>query len=864
MTDTPPVMEIEGVSKRFDATQALDDVSLDLYPGEVHGIAGENGAGKSTLIKIMTGIHPADTGSMTMAGEPYAPHSSAEAQRRGVAAIYQEPSIFPDLSVAENIFIGHEDQGWLIDFGTMYAEAERLLTDLDITVNPRLPASGLTVGGQQAVEIAKAISLDVRVLIMDEPTASLSAHEVERLFRQVRRLRQSGVAVVFITHRLEELFVIADRISVFRDGRRISTRPTPDVTEDSLVREMVGRDPSDFFSRGPPGPWRGAPGGGFAGTGRRVLRRLLRPARRRGSRLRRPGGIGSHRHRSGLVRGGAGQRGVGPARRQAGDIKSPRQALERGIAYLSEDRRKLGLSMSQPVAANITLATLDRYTNGLGLLERAKERADADAMGKRLDIRTPSMATPVGLLSGGNQQKTMLAKWLNASPGVLILDEPTRGIDVGAKADVHRFIDELARSGIAIILISSDLPEVLAMSDRVAVLREGRLRAIYDRTESHRGASHDHRGGDRMTQQATTERVGTAGTSTWLRPDRVKELTLLGLIVVAVLVFSLLVDDYLSGQSFVRITTTVAIVAILAVAQGLVIISRNIDLSVGSIVGVAAYLTGDFLGAYQGAGPVVAVVVAMVVGAILGSVNGALVAYGGVPAIIVTLGTLAVFRTLLSLYSGGVNITAASLPDWVLEFYNLTVFNDRGAGGAPGIRDRRRRRPRPAVDAGPGALGAPAVRHRVEPRSGSPGRSPRHTSGVLVVRRLRRPRRAGRLPVHGQGGDDQRHRRCRARAGIGGRRRCRRGEHPRRRRHHGGCAARGDPARHTPSRTVAGPWRQRVLARRLPRCPHPGCGHPRRRPAPPFRPPLVGRGQAGCRGHRYTGGGRHAHPRRRG
>ncbi|MET0831283.1 MAG: sugar ABC transporter ATP-binding protein, partial [Acidimicrobiia bacterium] len=351
-TSPGPVLRIEGVSKRFGATQALDDVSLDLYPGEVHGIAGENGAGKSTLIKIMTGIHPADIGSMTMAGEPYAPHSSAEAQRHGVAAIYQEPSIFPDLSVAENIFIGHEDQGWLVDFGTMYTEAERLLTDLDITVNPRLPASGLTVGGQQAVEIAKAISLDVRVLIMDEPTASLSAHEVERLFRQVRRLRQSGVAVVFITHRLEELFVIADRISVFRDGRRISTRSTSEVTEESLVREMVGRDPGEFFSR-----QHQAPGDvvlqvdslGRSGVFSDVTFDL-----RRGEVLGFAGLVGAGRTDIGLALFGVAPASEGSVRLDGKPvtIKSPRQALELGIAYLSEDRRKLGLSMPQPVAAN--------------------------------------------------------------------------------------------------------------------------------------------------------------------------------------------------------------------------------------------------------------------------------------------------------------------------------------------------------------------------------------------------------------------------------------------------------------------------------------------------------------------------------
>ena len=653
----------------------LAEVSLTLLPGEVHGIAGENGAGKSTLIKIMTGIHPADTGSMTLAGESYSPHSSAEAQRRGVAAIYQEPSIFPDLSVAENIFIGHEDQGWLVDFGKMHDEAEVILTALDIAVDPRLPASGLTVAGQQAVEIAKAISLDVRVLIMDEPTASLSAHEVDRLFRQVRRLRDSGVSVVFITHRLEELFVIADRISVFRDGRRISTRAVSEVTQESLVREMVGRDPSEFFSR-----QHHAPGDVVLqvdSLGRTGVFSDVTFDVRRGEVLGFAGLVGAGRTDIGLALFGVAPADEGTILIDGRPvvIRSPRAALDAGIAYLSEDRRKLGLSMPQPVDANITLATLDRYTNRLGLLERAEERADAAALAERLGIRTPSMATPVHLLSGGNQQKTMLAKWLNASPRRA---DPRRAHPgyrrrrqggrpplrrragpVGDRRHPHLVGpargpgDERPRGGAARGPAAGDL-------------RPGR---------GHRGAGHDHRAGRAGRMSSVTEATVTSSAGSWLRPDRVKELTLLGLIAAAVIVFSLLVDDYLNGQSFVRITTTVVIVAILAVGQGLVIISRNIDLSVGSIVGVAAWLTGDFLGANQWAGPVVAILLAIVVGAVLGSVNGALVAYGGVPAIIVTLGTLAVFRTLLSFYSGGANITAGSLPGWVLEFYQVTVFS---------------------------------------------------------------------------------------------------------------------------------------------------------------------------------------------
>jgi rhamnose transport system ATP-binding protein len=421
---------------------------------------------------------------MVLDGQPYAPRNAAEAQRHGVAAIYQEPSVFPDLSVAENIFIGHQDQGLVVDWSSMNDEAARLLSKLDIEIDPRLPAAGLTVAGQQAVEIAKAISLDVRVLIMDEPTAALSAHEVDRLFRQVRSLKESGVAVLFITHRLDEIFAVSDRISVFRDGRHISTRPVSDVTEDSLVREMVGRDPSDFFARGdhPEGE---------------VLLRVDRLSRtgvftdvsfelRRGEVLGFAGLVGAGRTDIALALFGVGPPDSGTIELDGDriDIGSPQEALAHGIAYLSEDRRRLGLSVDQSLVANVTLATLDRYTSSLGLIDRDQERADAQALKERLGIRAPSLSTPVSQLSGGNQQKTMLAKWLNAHPRVLILDEPTRGIDVGAKADVHMFIDELASSGISIILISSDLPEVIAMSDRVAVMREGHLTGIYSRGEA--------------------------------------------------------------------------------------------------------------------------------------------------------------------------------------------------------------------------------------------------------------------------------------------------------------------------------------------------------------------------------------------
>jgi rhamnose transport system ATP-binding protein len=480
-----PVLEMRSISKRFGATVALADAGVALHAGEIHALVGENGAGKSTLIKVMTGIYAPDEGEVLVDGEPVALRSAADAQRRGIAAIYQEPLIFPDLSVAENIFIGHQDRGRVVRWRKMADDARAILATLDVDLDPRTPAAGLPVAAQQAIEIAKAISLDTRVLIMDEPTASLSAHEVERLFRQVRRLaRQEDVAVLFISHRLDEVFAIADRITVFRDGRHISTRPRAEVTEESLIREMVGREVSEFFGRD------------HQPAGDVVLRvtGLTREGAfadvsfevHRGEVLGLAGLVGAGRTEVALA-----IFGIAPAEQgtieldgEALDIRSPRDALAHGIAYLSEDRRQLGLSLPQSVTANITLPALRRYVSRLHLVDGAAEAEVAGRFRDRLSIRTPSLSQPVALLSGGNQQKTMLAKWLNTEPTVLILDEPTRGIDVGAKTDVHHIVDELARGGMAIVLISSDLPEVTAMSDRVLVMREGVVMGTFTRPDA--------------------------------------------------------------------------------------------------------------------------------------------------------------------------------------------------------------------------------------------------------------------------------------------------------------------------------------------------------------------------------------------
>src|ERR671919_1436148 len=472
-----PLVEIVGVSKRFDATQALDDVSLALHAGEIHALLGENGAGKSTLIKVMTGIYPPDRGSIVMNGEELTLRTGAEAQRYGIAAIYQEPAIFPDLNVAENIFLGHRNRGALMRWRRMHREAEELLGQLDVNLDVRALASTLSVAGQQAVEIAKAISLDVRVLIMDEPTAALSAHEVDRLFRQVRNLSARGVAVLFISHRLDEVFELADRITVLRDGRLISSRSRREATPEQVIRDMVGRDVADFFARSDHAPDETVlrvedlgRDGAFSGVSFEV---------RRGEVLGLAGLVGAGRTDVALALFGIAPADTGRVELEGRtvQIRSPHEAMRHGIAYLSEDRLHRGLSMPQSVTANITLATLRRYVSRLRLLDSSAERSVADGFRRMLSIRTPSLETPVDQLSGGNQQKTMLAKWLTTRPRVLILDEPTRGIDVGAKAEVHHIVDELARSGMAIVLISSDLPEVLAMS-------EGRQMGVFDRTEA--------------------------------------------------------------------------------------------------------------------------------------------------------------------------------------------------------------------------------------------------------------------------------------------------------------------------------------------------------------------------------------------
>jgi len=497
-----PRVSLLGVSKRFGATQALADVSLDLLAGEIHGLVGENGAGKSTLVKILAGVHQSDSGTIALDGEPIQLTGPAHARALGIAVVHQEPRLFPDLTVAENVFMGHAPVGRLatIDWGEMGRAAGRLFSELDVRVDPRSLVRGLSMADQQLIEIAKALSVQAGVLILDEPTASLTLHEVERLFTIVRRLRDRGVAVLFVSHRLDEVFALCDRATVFRDGRFVTTARTRELTTASLIRHMVGREVTLF-------PRSDNPIGEVLLEVRNLSRggafRDVSFSVREGEVLGFAGLVGAGRTEVARVLFGVDNRDSGEIHLAGKPVTfgSPSAALRAGLAYVPEDRHQDGLVLDFPITANVTLPILPRLFPRL-VLRAAVERRLARQYAERLRVRMTGVDQLVGALSGGNQQKVVLAKWLASKPRILILDEPTRGIDIGAKIEVHRIISELAGSGLGIILISSDLPEVLAMSDRILVLHEGRVTAEITRPDATE---------ERVMAAATGQAIAIAG-----------------------------------------------------------------------------------------------------------------------------------------------------------------------------------------------------------------------------------------------------------------------------------------------------------------------------------------------------------------
>ncbi|TXK39939.1 sugar ABC transporter ATP-binding protein [Nonomuraea sp. C10] len=481
----PPALALANVSKSFGAVRALREVSLELFAGEAHALAGENGAGKSTLVKTLAGVHRPDSGQVLLNGEPVVFHNPADAQRAGVAVIYQEPTLFPDLSVAENIFMGRQPRTSLrrIDRRAMRARSAELFARLGVTVDPEQPARGLSIADQQLVEIAKAISRDARVLIMDEPTAALSGNEVARLFSVVEALRGQGCAVLFISHRLDEIFSLCQRVTTLRDGAWIASEPVGGLTHDDLIRRMVGRELGALY------PKQDTEAGAVALRVERLTREGVFTdvsfEVRRGEIVALAGLVGAGRSEVARAVFGIDRWDAGAVHVDGRPLPaaSPTAAMAAGLALVPEDRRQQGLVMELSIERNIGLTGLRSLRRGL-TISRAAERDRARDWAVRLRLKFAGLRDGVGVLSGGNQQKVVLAKWLATGPSVLIVDEPTRGIDVGTKAEVHRLLSELAGQGIAVLMISSDLPEVLGMADRVLVMHEGRIAAEIPRAEA--------------------------------------------------------------------------------------------------------------------------------------------------------------------------------------------------------------------------------------------------------------------------------------------------------------------------------------------------------------------------------------------
>ena len=467
-----PRLSVTGLGKSFPGVRALDNVSLQVAPGEVHALLGENGAGKSTLGKIVAGVYAADAGTVLLDGTPLHGLDEAAASGLGIGIVHQEGSLVPQLSVAENVFAGRQPTRWLnqVNWREMHRRTRLLMDELGLPIDPRTRVSQLSPAQMQVLEIAKALSRDLKLLILDEPTAALTLTETERLFAVVRRLAASGVAVIYVSHRLAEIFRISQRVTVLKDGRLTGTRDTARTSEDELIRLMVGRDV--LIGRAP-----GAPLGEVVLQAENLAAPRVRRASltvRRGEIVCLAGLIGSGR--SELCEAIFGARPIsGGALRVKGRPYRPRgpwDAMAAGIGMVPEDRKESGLFLAMDVAANIGAAVLDRASRA-GVVRAERLDALASRFVAELRIATPSLRQKVGNLSGGNQQKVLLAKWLALEPDLLIVDEPTRGVDVGARAEIYRLLRDLAQKGLALLVVSSDLPEVLALADRIVVMADG-------------------------------------------------------------------------------------------------------------------------------------------------------------------------------------------------------------------------------------------------------------------------------------------------------------------------------------------------------------------------------------------------------
>ncbi|MBV9645492.1 MAG: ATP-binding cassette domain-containing protein [Verrucomicrobia bacterium] len=672
----PPAIELRGITKRFGSVEVLSDVDLSLRAGRVHSLAGENGAGKSTLVKILGGIHQPDSGRILRDGIDIAILGAADARRQGIAIIHQHPAVFPDLSVAENVFVGRQPQRMgRIDWAAMTDRAQELLSSLQMEIDPRLPVKMLSIAERQAIEIAKALSIDARVLVMDEPTSAISSREVDRLFEIVERLKKQGVAMLFISHFIHEVLGWGDEVTILRSGKRIIAAPTADLTPEQTVRYMIGTEPGAFFPKEDTQigqsvlSVRGLSGAGFVedvsfdvrageilgffglvGAGRSEIAQMLfgitRPEQ---------GEIGVNGH---LVR-----------------PRSPKHAMQLGISLLPEDRHQQGLVLPFPIRANETLPILRQLADKLGLVDRVREAHIAREFAARMRVVATGVEQPTNTVSGGNQQKVLLAKWLIPSPRILILDQPTRGIDVGAKAEIHHIISGLAGQGMAIVLISDDAREVIGMADRIIVFRAGRFAAEFVRSSFDREAillAAAHLAREHDTSEPVRGQLSRSRKTLRAFPSislfmggllRVREFGLILALLIICAAVTMRERRFLQPANLEQVALSATLVCMVALGEALVIIAKQIDLSVGAMVAMSAFVSAAWLERHPDGWILSVLLIGCAVGSALGVVNALLVALFRIPAIVATLGTLAIYRGGVIVLAGGRQISATVLPE---------------------------------------------------------------------------------------------------------------------------------------------------------------------------------------------------------
>jgi rhamnose transport system ATP-binding protein len=675
---------LDAASKSFGPIVALKTATFGLRRGEVLALLGENGAGKSTCVKLLAGVFRPSAGSVMLDGRPVQFDTPQDAQKAGVAVMHQHPGLFTDLSIAQNIFMGDmPNVRLLIDGAAMAEKASALLSSIGLVVDPSTELGRLRPSEQQLVEIARALSRNAGVLIMDEPTAALSTREVDRLFAVVEGLKARGVAMMFVGHRMDEIFHISDRIAVLRDGALIGLERTEDLPKERAIRMMVGRELTGLYPKSD------------ADIGKVLLetRGLSRAGEyedidisvRAGEILGVGGLVGAGRTELARTLFGITAPTAGKIRLDGQDVQlnGAQDAMAKGIAYVSEDRLGQSLVMDFSILSNAGLTILDQAAP-TGFTDRKRTLSLVAPHLDRLALKFRSYDQPVNTLSGGNQQKVVLSKWLATNPRVLILDEPTQGIDVQSKAEVHAMIADLARQGLAIILISSELPELIGMSDRIVVLREGRKAAEFSREEA--------------TQEAIVRAAADAATPALkvvegknparalAEADAIRPLGLVGRLafrrevglvaaMLAVVIPVALVNPLIfSAVNLRSLAMDASLLMIAALAQLLVMVTRNIDLSVASVIGLSAYGSALFMTSDPATGAIGGVAIACLLGLVCGAFNGAVVAYGRVPAIVVTLGTMSVFRGLHSLWTGGMQISADQVPQAWLDMTATRVL----------------------------------------------------------------------------------------------------------------------------------------------------------------------------------------------